>query len=207
MVLFNGFFLINGCTYSRPIFEGSVGIVLIKLPKTWSTTGIKWSVWAGTQVNVSQAKLLIESLMSSKYQLSQPCPSLQNVEEVVRLGTHSQEVTQSAPSCPGGQPGWHKTHPRSSGLHKQWKGSEGRDSLAAGWTERCLGTSVKCRDRRGFDQATHIKITEAASSLGSVSLVTVLRIAVSWSLYSFLLYFSLFTYNKEGGEKKSSDTL
>lgn len=48
--------------------RGSLGIVLIKFPKIWSKSGIKWSVWEGTQVSVSRAELLVGFLMFSKYQ-------------------------------------------------------------------------------------------------------------------------------------------
>lgn len=71
--LFNGFFLNSECIYSRPVFEGSLGIVLIKFPKTWSKSGIKWSTWAGTQLTVSRAESWADPLMFSKYQWSQPC--------------------------------------------------------------------------------------------------------------------------------------
>ena len=53
MVLFNEWMY-----YSRLVFEGSVGIVLIKVPKIWSKSGSKWSVRVGTRISVSWVKLI-----------------------------------------------------------------------------------------------------------------------------------------------------
>lgn len=80
--------------------------------------------------------------------------------------------------------------------------SEDRDILAAGPIERYLWYFLlNVSDQHSFDKATHIETKETlidhlGYSLGSVSLVTALQIATSWSLHSCLLSFPLFSFIK-----------